>query len=50
VSLVDDTGESAVEEVWEAVSEWKTLERRAELLDTARQNGHPSSGDARVNA
>ncbi len=50
VSLVDDAGESSVEEVWEAVSEWKTLERRAELLDTARQNGHPSSGGARVDA
>ncbi|WP_158059540.1 DUF7342 family protein [Halorussus halophilus] len=50
VSLVDETGESSVEELWDAVSEWKTLEERAELLDTARQNGHPSSGGARVDA
>lgn len=50
VSLVDESGESSVEELWEAVSEWKTLEQRAELLDAARQNGHPSSGGATVDA
>lgn len=50
VSLVDTTGEASVEEMWEALSEWKTLRRRAELLDTARQNGHPSSGGAKVDA
>ncbi|GAA0236963.1 hypothetical protein ACFFQF_27395 [Haladaptatus pallidirubidus] len=50
VSLVDVSGESSVEELWEAVSEWKTLEQRAELLDAARQNGHPSSGGATVDA
>ena len=50
VSLVDESGESSVEELWEAVSEWKTLEQRAELLDAARQNDHPSSGGATVDA
>ena len=50
VSLVDESGELSVEELWEAVSEWKTLEQRAELLDAARQNGHPSSGGATVDA
>jgi len=36
VSLRADTDES-VEERWEALSEWHTLEHRAELLDAARQ-------------
>lgn len=35
VSLLD--ADRDVEAVWEAVSEWKTLERRAELLDAARR-------------
>jgi len=50
VSLMDRTEEASVEEVWEALSEWKTLKQRAELLDTARQNGHSSSGGAKVDA
>ncbi|QFU84373.1 DUF7342 family protein [Natronorubrum aibiense] len=50
VSLMDHTKEASVEEVWEALSEWKTLKQRAELLDTARQNAHPSSGGAKVDA
>ncbi|WP_226042975.1 hypothetical protein [Natrinema sp. DC36] len=50
VSLMDSTEEASVEEVWEALSEWKTLKQRAELLDIARQNGHPSSGGAKVDA
>ncbi|SEU10400.1 hypothetical protein SAMN04488694_1461, partial [Natrinema hispanicum] len=50
VSLMDRTEEASVEEVWEALSEWKTLKQRAELLDTARQNDHPSSGGAKVDA
>ncbi|QCC56457.1 DUF7342 family protein [Natronorubrum bangense] len=48
VSLMDSTEEASVEEVWEALSEWKTLKHRAELLDTARQNGNLSSGGAKV--
>lgn len=50
VSFMDSTKEASVEEVWEALSEWKTLKQRAELLDTARQNGHPSSGSAKIDA
>lgn len=39
VSLVDATRERdlSTEAVWEALSEWETLERRAELLDAARR-------------
>jgi len=44
VSLTNaDTG-IAVEERWEALSEWATLERRAELLDAARRDESPSGG------
>lgn len=42
VSLLDAGGD--VETIWEAVSEWKTLERRAALLDDARRDR--SSGGA----
>jgi hypothetical protein len=45
VSLVDRGDGTSVEEVWEALSEWQTLERRAALLDAARRAESPSSGD-----
>ena len=40
VSLVDATRaqDLSTEAVWEALSEWETLERRAALLDAARRN------------
>jgi predicted ArsR family transcriptional regulator len=45
VSLVDATQEQnlSTEAAWEALSEWKTLEQRAALLDAARRND-PVSG------
>lgn len=43
VSLVDASRNMATEAAWEALSEWKTLERRAALLDAARRD-HPASG------
>jgi predicted ArsR family transcriptional regulator len=46
VSLVDSDGEETVEARWEALSEWKTLERRAALLDAARRD--PPSPDGRI--
>lgn len=45
VSLVDESREESVEEIWEAVSDWKTLEERAALLDAARR-GELSGGRA----
>lgn len=45
VSLVDASREEPVEDVWEAVSDWKTLEERAALLDAARRDD-PSGGRA----
>ena len=36
VSLVDESFEKSKEVVWEALSEWKALEQRAELLASAR--------------
>ena len=44
VSLVDEDGGRSVEETWEALSEWQTLERRAALFDAARRAESPSSG------
>jgi hypothetical protein len=43
VSLVEASKDMATEDAWEALSEWKTLERRAALLDAARRD-HPGSG------
>jgi len=45
VSLVDASREHAIEDAWEALSEWQTLERRAALLDAARRKGTALSGD-----
>jgi predicted ArsR family transcriptional regulator len=42
VSLVEASQDMATEDAWEALSEWKTLERRASLLDAARRD-HPAS-------
>ncbi|MDS0283884.1 DUF7342 family protein [Haloarcula onubensis] len=36
VSPVAESIEASVEDVWEALSEWKALEQRAALLDSAR--------------
>ncbi|WP_256302014.1 DUF7342 family protein [Haloarchaeobius salinus] len=50
VSLVDASRDSSVEEIWEAVSDWKTLEKRAALLDAARRDDLPSGRAGSVNA
>ncbi|NHN47987.1 hypothetical protein G9464_10305 [Halostella sp. JP-L12] len=51
VSLVNASRETPVEEVWEALSEWKTLEQRAELLDAARRDEDvPGGRDGRADA
>jgi predicted ArsR family transcriptional regulator len=42
VSLVEASQDMATEDAWEALSEWKTLERRAALLDAARRDNPPS--------
>ena len=44
VSLVDADSGRSVEETWEALSEWETLERRAALFDAARRDESSSSG------
>ncbi len=43
VSLVDASRDMATEDAWEALSEWKTLARRAALLDAARRD-QPAAG------
>lgn len=50
VSLVDQTGDQSVEDIWEAVSEWKTLEVRAALLDSARRDGLSGGHAGSINA
>ena len=51
VSLVEASHEGSVEDAWEALSDWKTLERRAALLDAARRDENMSGGsDGRVDA
>lgn len=44
VSLVEASREAPMAEVWEALSEWRTLERRAALLDAARQRASAPGG------
>lgn len=39
VSLLEASRSMSTEDAWEALSEWATLERRAELLDAARREG-----------
>jgi len=50
VSLIDESYEEPLEDVWETVSNWKSLEERAELLDAARREdtsgGHTETIDA----
>jgi hypothetical protein len=43
VSLVEASRNMATEDAWEALSEWKTLEHRAALLDAARSD-NPAAG------
>lgn len=44
VSLLEVADSDALAEVWEALSEWKTVQRRATLLDAARRDD-PFAGD-----
>lgn len=39
VVLVNEDSDESVDGAWEALSDWKTLEQRAMLLDAARQDG-----------
>jgi Fe2+ or Zn2+ uptake regulation protein len=50
VSLVDASREGNVENVWEAVSNWKTLEERAALLDAARRDELSGGRAGSINA
>ncbi|WP_433630973.1 DUF7342 family protein [Halomicrococcus sp. NG-SE-24] len=50
VSLVDASREGGIEDIWEAVSNWKTLEERAALLDAARRDELSGGRAGRVNA
>ncbi|GGL64232.1 DUF7342 family protein [Halocalculus aciditolerans] len=43
VSLIEASQDMPTEDAWAALSEWKTLERRATLLDAARRD-HPTAG------
>jgi len=40
VSLQEASKETTVEDAWEALSEWQTLEQRAELLDAAQREAY----------
>lgn len=46
VSLVKSSRERPTEEAWEALSEWKTLQRRAAVLDAARRSDGEPGGRA----
>ena len=51
VSLREASREGTIEETWDALSAWKTLEHRAEVLDHARQDEKTSGmGIGSVNA
>lgn len=50
VSLVEASRGDTVEDVWEAVSTWQTLEQRAALLDAARREESASGRTGRVDA
>jgi len=50
VSLVDASQAMATEDAWEALSEWKTLERRAALLDAARREQPTESKSGHIDA
>jgi len=47
VSLREDT-DTSIETRWEKLSEWQTLEQRAELLDVARRQQDPRSPSERA--
>jgi len=44
VSLLDASDGASIETVWEAVSAWRTLERRVELLEAALQDRYSPRG------
>jgi predicted ArsR family transcriptional regulator len=44
VSLVEASQQRPTEEAWEALSAWRTLQRRAELLDLARREDRDAGG------
>ncbi|QHS17672.1 hypothetical protein GWK26_11250 [haloarchaeon 3A1-DGR] len=44
VSFLEASQELSTEEAWEALSEWETLHRQAELLDAARRDQSASDG------
>lgn len=46
VSLLEVADEDDLAEIWKALSEWKTVQKRAELLDAARRDD-PLAGGAR---
>lgn len=51
VSLLDVAEEDGIEDTWDALSTWKTVENRAELLDAARRDdGVGGSRFGRANA
>lgn len=50
VSLVESSRTMDTEEAWEALSDWKTLERRAELLDAARRGDDTPTPSGRIDA
>jgi hypothetical protein len=50
VSLLDPPASMDTEGAWRALSDWKTLERRAELLDAARRGDATGPSSARIDA
>lgn len=44
VSLQEASKETTVEDAWDALSEWQTLEQRADLLDAARRDAYTARG------
>lgn len=44
VSLLEVADSDDIADVWESLSEWKTVEKRAELLDAARRDEPSASG------
>jgi len=50
VSLQEASKETTVEDAWEALSEWQTLEQRADLLDAARRDAYTARGVTSSNA